>query len=62
MQVELVMNAKNNAYTLVSLVFFLTYTVFQIPATVFIRQLGPRSFLTAIVVAWGATMIVSVKN
>ncbi|RDL40750.1 Uncharacterized protein BP5553_00729 [Venustampulla echinocandica] len=57
MQVELDMNAKNNGYTLVSLVFFLTYTIFQAPATVLIRKLGPRSFLAAIVVFWGATMI-----
>lgn len=59
MQKELNMNAKNNAYTLVSLVFFITYTIFQAPATILIRKIGPRLFLSAIVLCWGATMIVS---
>ncbi|KAF4630025.1 hypothetical protein G7Y89_g8115 [Cudoniella acicularis] len=57
MQDELGMNAKNNAYTVVSVVFFLTYTIFQAPAVVFIRTLGPRLFLALIVLFWGATMI-----
>ena len=55
------MNAKNNAYTIVSLVFFLPYALFQPPATVLIREIGPRKFLTAITVFWGAVMIVSVR-
>ena len=59
MQKELGMNAKNNAYTIVSLVFFITYTIFQAPATILIRKIGPRLFLSAIVLFWGATMIVS---
>ncbi|RDW87221.1 hypothetical protein BP5796_02915 [Coleophoma crateriformis] len=57
MQTELHMNAKNNAYTIVSVVFFLTYTIFQAPAVVFIRTLGPRLFLSLIILFWGATMI-----
>lgn len=59
MQDELHMNAKNNAYTIVSLVFFLPYALFQPPATVLIREIGPRRFLTCIVILWGAVMIVS---
>jgi MFS family permease len=59
---ELKMNAKNNAYTIVSLVFFLPYALFQPPATVMIREIGPRRFLSAIVLFWGATMIVSFKS
>jgi len=57
MQKELGMNAVNNAYTIVSLVFFLTYTMFQAPATIIIRKIGPRRFLSAIVLFWGAVMI-----
>jgi hypothetical protein len=53
------MNATNNAYTIVSLVFFFTYAVGQPPATVMIRKMGPRVFLSCIVFAWGAVMIVS---
>jgi uncharacterized membrane protein len=58
MQKTLGMNATNNAYTVVSVVFFSTYCIFQAPATVLIRQIGPRNFLSAIVLFWGATMIV----
>lgn len=53
------MNSHNNAYTIVSVVFFFTYTIFQAPATILIRKIGPRLFLAAIVLFWGATMIVS---
>jgi MFS family permease len=44
-------------YSVVTLVFFTTYIVFQPPATVIVRALGPRKFLSFIVVAWGAVMI-----
>jgi len=57
MQTELGMNAKNNAYTIVSLVFFLPYAIFQPPAIVLIREIGPRKFLSIIVLLWGAVMI-----
>jgi hypothetical protein len=59
MQKELNMNAKNNAYTIVSLVFFFPYAIFQPPATVAIREIGPRVFLATIVFLWGGVMIVS---
>ncbi|KAL6253261.1 hypothetical protein RBB50_000984 [Rhinocladiella similis] len=57
MQKSLNMNESNNAYTIVSLVFFISYTIFQAPAVVFIRTMGPRNFLAFIVLAWGAVMI-----
>jgi MFS family permease len=44
-------------YSVVTLVFFTTYIVFQPPATIIVRYLGPRLFLSFIVVAWGAVMI-----
>jgi len=44
-------------YSVVTLVFFTTYIVFQPPATIIVRYLGPRTFLSFIVVAWGAVMI-----
>ncbi len=59
MQTDLNMNAHNNAYTIVSLVFFFTYAIGQPPATVLIRKIGPRIFLSFIVFAWGVVMIVS---
>jgi hypothetical protein len=59
MQGDLNMNASNNGYSITSLLFFITYTIFQIPATVIIRKIGPRLFLSGIVLCWGAVMIVS---
>ncbi|KAF4767118.1 hypothetical protein HAV15_009403 [Penicillium sp. str.  len=57
MQGDLDMNASNNGYSITSLLFFITYTIFQIPATVIIRKIGPRLFLSGIVLFWGAVMI-----
>jgi hypothetical protein len=45
-------------YSLIVLVFFIPYVLFQPPATVVIRKIGPRRFLSAITILWGATMIV----
>jgi MFS family permease len=44
-------------YSVVTLVFFTTYIVFQPPSTIIVRKLGPRVHLSAIVTAWGAVMI-----
>lgn len=62
MQKDLGMNKINNAYTIVSLVFFFPYAICQPPATVMIRKIGPRIFLTTIVFGWGAVMIVSLHQ
>ncbi|KAF3929477.1 hypothetical protein ABW19_dt0200009 [Dactylella cylindrospora] len=57
MQVELGMNVANNGYSIVTLVFFVTYVLFQPPATVATRKIGPKVFLSTITLLWGATMI-----
>lgn len=44
-------------YSVVTLVFFITYILFQPPSTVLIRKLGPRVHLSTITTAWGAVMI-----
>jgi len=44
-------------YSLIVLLFFITYVALQPPATVVLRKLGPRIFLPLIVVIWGAVMI-----
>lgn len=46
-----------NRYSIVTLLFFVTYTVFQPPATVIVRAVGPRVHLAAVTVSWGAVMI-----
>lgn len=44
-------------YSIVTLVFFTTYIVFQPPATVLTRKIGPRVFLAGLCMAWGSVMI-----
>ena len=46
-----------NRYSVATLVFFVTYIVFQPPSTVIVRALGPRIHISAVTLAWGATMI-----
>ena len=44
-------------YSVVTLVFFTTYIVFQPPSTIIVRKIGPRLHLSAITTLWGAVMI-----
>lgn len=45
-------------YNLIVCLFFIPYVLFQPPATVILRKVGPRNFLPAITILWGACMIV----
>ncbi|EME48560.1 hypothetical protein DOTSEDRAFT_19083 [Dothistroma septosporum NZE10] len=44
-------------YSTIVLIFFITYVALQPPVTVILRKVGPRIFLPAITMLWGATMI-----
>lgn len=44
-------------YSIIVLVFFITYVLLQPPATVVLRKVGPRIFLPTITLLWGITMI-----
>ena len=55
MGVDLVLTGYR--YSTISLVFFITYVLFQPPATVVLRKVGPRIFLPSITLLWGATMV-----
>ncbi|RVX66072.1 hypothetical protein B0A52_10006 [Exophiala mesophila] len=56
MNVELELN-EGFRYSTIALVFFITYTLCQPPATLLCRKIGPRPFLSAICFAWGVVMI-----
>ncbi|TID17092.1 major facilitator superfamily transporter [Venturia nashicola] len=56
MNVELKLGIKNR-YSIVTLVFFTSYILFEFPSTVIIRYLGPRNHLAGITVLWGAVML-----
>jgi len=47
-----------NRYSLIVLIFFIPYVLFQPPATVVLRKIRPRRFLTAMTLLWGGCMIV----
>jgi MFS family permease len=44
-------------YSLVVLIFFIPYVLFQPPATVVLRKVGPRRFLSGITFLWGSCII-----
>ncbi|KAL4976048.1 major facilitator superfamily domain-containing protein [Aspergillus desertorum] len=44
-------------YSIVVLMFFVPYVIFQPPMTVITRKLGPTVFLGSIVILWGAILI-----
>lgn len=44
-------------YSIITLVFFTTYIVFQPPSTVIVRKIGPRIHISLITFLWGALMI-----
>ena len=49
-----------HAQSIIVLVFFPTYVLFQPPSTVLTRKLGPRTFLASICMFWGAVEIVGI--
>ena len=55
MGVDLVLIGQR--YSIIVLLFFITYVLLQPPATVVLRKVGPRVFLPAITFLWGACMI-----
>ncbi|CAK7211627.1 hypothetical protein SCUCBS95973_001179 [Sporothrix curviconia] len=46
-----------NRYSIILLVFFAPYVAFQFPASVLVRKVGPRMFLSSIVLCWGVVML-----
>lgn len=46
-----------NRYTLVTMIFFVPYVIFQFPANIVIRKLGACMWLSSLVCAWGVVSI-----
>ncbi|KAH8673477.1 major facilitator superfamily MFS-1 [Xylariales sp. PMI_506] len=55
MDVEL--KLVGDRYSVITLVFFVSYVLFQPPSTVLARKIGPRIHLATITILWGALMI-----
>ncbi|KAK0625286.1 major facilitator superfamily domain-containing protein [Bombardia bombarda] len=56
MSKDLVLGVENR-YSIISLVFFVSYVLFQAPSTVVVRKIGPRHHITTITVLWGCLMV-----
>ncbi|GAA6037418.1 hypothetical protein JCM8097_008561 [Rhodosporidiobolus ruineniae] len=44
-------------YSIITLVFFVPYVIFEAPANLLIRKIGVRNQLATITIAWGAVML-----
>ncbi|KAJ5136210.1 phthalate transporter [Penicillium atrosanguineum] len=44
-------------YSLVVLIFFVPYVIFQLPSSIIVRKLGPKAFLGGITFLWGVVMM-----
>ncbi|RMZ79651.1 hypothetical protein DV738_g3136, partial [Chaetothyriales sp. CBS 135597] len=55
MSVDMVLTGER--YSIIVLIFFITYVLLQPPATVILRKVGPRIFLPSITMLWGMVMI-----
>ncbi|KAJ7114562.1 major facilitator superfamily transporter [Mycena crocata] len=44
-------------YSIISLLFFVPYVIFQLPSNILLRKIGTRNHLSAIVILWGAVML-----
>ncbi|PGG97763.1 hypothetical protein GX51_07144 [Blastomyces parvus] len=49
--------AKGNRYSIVVLIFFIPYVIFQPPSTALLRKIGPRTFLSITTLVWGLATI-----
>ena len=44
-------------YSILTMIFFIPYIIFQFPANIVIRKLGPAVWLPSLVVIWGAVTV-----
>ena len=44
-------------YSILTMIFFIPYIIFQFPANIIIRKLGPAVWLPSLVIAWGAVTV-----
>lgn len=55
------LNLIGYRYSIITLVFFITYVLFQPIAMVVLRKIGPRIFLPSLTLFWGITMVRSLN-
>ncbi|KAF3010319.1 hypothetical protein E8E14_006752 [Neopestalotiopsis sp. 37M] len=47
----------SNRYSIILIVFFAPYVIAQYPASILVRKIGPRIFLSSITLLWGIIML-----
>ena len=50
------MGVGGSRYNLTLLVFFIPYTLLELPSNLIIRRLGARPWLTTLIVCWGVVV------
>lgn len=48
------LNLSSNDYSLIVSIFFIGYTIFEVPSNLLLNKVAPHRYLTAILVVWGA--------
>jgi fucose permease len=43
-------------YSIITLVFFIPYIIFELPSNILLRKVGCKNLLSGIAVAWGAVV------
>ncbi|GAA5937716.1 uncharacterized protein JCM15063_002095 [Sporobolomyces koalae] len=44
-------------YSIITLIFFVPYIIFELPAALLSRKIGPRALLSTITILWGSVML-----
>lgn len=53
---------KDNDFNIALLVFFPFYVLFEVPSNVLIRKFAPSTWLTMLMVAWGKSLVTSIRS
>lgn len=56
------LNMKDNDFNIALLVFFPFYILCEVPSNVLIRKFAPSTWLTMLMVAWGKSVMTSIRS
>lgn len=56
------LNMKDNDFNIALLVFFPFYILCEVPSNVLIREFAPSTWLTMLMVAWGKSVVTSIRS
>lgn len=56
------LNMKDNDFNIALLVFFPFYILCEVPSNVLIRKIAPSTWLTMLMLAWGKSVMTSIRS